>query len=383
MVIRQFWVNRIEEAWKHRSLVWLRGVRRSGKTVLCQGLSGVEYFDCEIPRVRQSMEDPEFFLTQLKGRRVVLDEVHRLQNPSELLKIATDHFPDIKIVATGSSSLQASRKFRDTLTGRKWTVDLTPMNQQDGQDFSEKNLIFRLLRGGLPPFFLSSDVHEIHFQEWMDSYWARDIQELFRLERRASFQKCVELAFVRSGGIFEATAFAGPCEISRPTVSHYLRVMEDTRVCTVVRPFSARRSGEIVSAPKVYGFDTGFVSYYRGWDTSSPEVNGVLWEHYVLNELLSLESVGSVHYWRDKQGHDVDFVLAHRGKAWRAIECKWSWRSADLKGLVTFRKRHPGGENWVVAPDVTRPFERKEKGLVVSYMNLSDAHSQLLRRKAP
>ena len=57
----------------------------------------------------------------------VLDEIHRLPNPSELLKIAADHYPDIRILSTGSSTLGASARFRDTLAGRKQEVWLTPM----------------------------------------------------------------------------------------------------------------------------------------------------------------------------------------------------------------------------------------------------------------
>ncbi len=60
------------------------------------------------------MEDPEGFLENLRGKRIVLDEIHRLSNPSELLKIAADHFPDIRVVATDSSALSASSKFKDT-----------------------------------------------------------------------------------------------------------------------------------------------------------------------------------------------------------------------------------------------------------------------------
>src|SRR5580704_165528 len=86
MVHRRFWLKLLERAWKERSVVWLAGVRRVGKTCLCQDLSEVEYFDCELPRVRRMMLDPESFLDGLVGKRVVLDEVHRLQNPSELLK---------------------------------------------------------------------------------------------------------------------------------------------------------------------------------------------------------------------------------------------------------------------------------------------------------
>jgi predicted AAA+ superfamily ATPase len=92
MVHRRFWLNLFERAWKERSVVWLAGVRRVGKTCLCQDLPEVEYFECELPRVRRMMLDPESFLDGLRGKRIVLDEIDRLQNPSELLKIAADHY---------------------------------------------------------------------------------------------------------------------------------------------------------------------------------------------------------------------------------------------------------------------------------------------------
>ena len=116
-------------------MIWLSGVRRVGKTFLCQSLPQIEYFDCELPRIRRMIEDPQSFLDSLRGSTVVLDEVHRLINPSEVLKIAADHYPDTKIIATGSSTLGASTKFRDTLTGRKVEIWLTPMISDDLKDF--------------------------------------------------------------------------------------------------------------------------------------------------------------------------------------------------------------------------------------------------------
>ena len=93
MVKRHFWIDRLEGAWKRRSVVWLSGVRRAGKTFLSQSLRDIEYFDCELPRVRRMIDDPEGFLQGIRGRRIVLDEIHRLERPSEILKIAADHFP--------------------------------------------------------------------------------------------------------------------------------------------------------------------------------------------------------------------------------------------------------------------------------------------------
>ena len=119
MKIRHSWIERIENAWQRRSLIWLPGVRRVGKTYLCQTLPEIEYFDCELPRVRRMMDAPQAFLDDLSGRRIVLDEVHRLGNPSELLKIAADNYPQTRVLATGSSTLGASSKFADTLAGQE------------------------------------------------------------------------------------------------------------------------------------------------------------------------------------------------------------------------------------------------------------------------
>lgn len=370
--LRRFWMRRIEEAWRQRSIVWLSGVRRTGKTVLSQSLKDVEYFDCELPRVRRELEDPEAFLEEMRGKRVVLDEIHRLSNPSQLLKIAADHFPKTRILATGSSTLQASTKFKDTLTGRKVAIWLTPMMSEDLVDFGRPPLKHRLLRGGLPPFFMAENLPEREFQEWMDSYWAKDIQELFRLERRASFQRFMELLFAHSGGIFEATRYAAPCEISRATVSNYLSVLEATWVVTVVRPFSTHRPTEIISAPKVYAFDTGFVCSSRGWRELHREDLGYLWEHYILNEIHSRLQTPFMRYWRDKRGHEVDFIWTPRGALPIAIECKWSADSMDPKGFLAFRNQYPKGPNWVIAQDLERPFRRRVSGLTIEYLPLAE-----------
>ena len=380
MVYRRFWLEQIKNAWERRPLIWLAGVRRVGKTYLCQSLPDIEYFDCELPRVRLMMADPQSFLSGLHNRTVVLDEIHRLPNPSELLKIAADHFPGLKVLATGSSTLGASAKFRDTLVGRKAELWLTPMISADLEDFQNNDLNHRFLFGGLPPFFLAGEIPERDFQEWLDSYWAKDIQELFRLERRQGFLKFIELLLCQSGGIFEASSFARPCEVSRTTISNYLNVLEATFVVQVVRPFSSHRPTEIVSAPKVYAFDTGFICYFRGWRELRREDYGILWEHLVMNEIQARLQTRQIFYWRDKRGHEVDFILRKRPAEPMVIECKWSAGEFDPDNLRFFRKNYPLGENLVVAFDVDRPFTREYYGLKVKMLGLRDL-VQLLRQE--
>ncbi len=379
MVHRSFWIATIEQAWRRRSIIWLAGVRRAGKTMLCRSLDDTEVFDCELPRTRRLMDDPEGFLESVRGRRIVLDEVHRLGNPSELLKIAADHYPKTKVLATGSSTLDATTKFRDTLTGRRETVWLTPMVSSDLAEFGGSGFEHRFLQGGLPPFFLAESLPERDFQDWLDAYWAKDVQELFRLERRWSFQRFIELLFTQSGGMFEATSFAAPCEVSRQTITNYLAALETTFVAHVVRPYSTRRSSEIAAAPKVYGFDTGFVCHQRGWDRLRPEDCGYLWEHMVLNEMQGCLQHHAVRYWRNKRGAEVDFVLPLRGRRGPiAIECKWKASSFEANALAAFRRLHPEGENFVVAPDVEAAHARSYDGFEVQFLPLE----QLIERLA-
>jgi predicted AAA+ superfamily ATPase len=367
---RSYWLEALERRWKTRSVVWLPGVRRVGKTTLCRSLPKVEYFDCELPRQRRLMEDSEGFLESLTGKRVVLDEVHRLRNPSQLLKIAADHYPSVRIIATGSSTLGATRKFRDSLTDRKAELWLTPVMSRDLRDFKNADLSKRLYSGGLPPFLLASSPPESEFQSWLDDYWAKDIQELFRLERRQSFLHFVELLLIASGGIFEATRYANTCEVSRPTITKYLSVLETTYVAHVVRPFSTRKSVEIVAAPKVYGFDTGFVCYFRGWQQRRPDDLGVLWEHYVLNELHARLQSRRMNYWRDKHGHEVDFIYARRGRPPLAVECKWSAENFEPAALKAFALHYPKAECFVVSQDTDRRVMRRYGDLKVSFVSL-------------
>lgn len=364
MRIRHNWLKKVEETWQKKPVLWLSGVRRVGKTLLAQSLPDIEYFDCELPRTRRHFEDPESFLESLGRKHLVLDEIHRLDNPSQLLKIAADHFPKLRVLATGSSMLGSSAKFKDTLAGRKTQLWLTPMILADLKDFEMPDINHRLLHGGMPSFFLSEKIPERDFQEWMDAFWAKDILELFRLERRHSFQKFVELLMINSGGIFEATTYAAPCEISRSTVSNYLAVLESTFVAHIVRPFGTRRNVELVSAPKVYGFDTGFVAYYKGWSRLRAEDLGYLWEHLVLNEIQAqLQGAEQILYWRNKRGHEIDFVLRRRGKLPAAIECKWSAEDFDPSALKAFRYQYEQGDNYVVCHNISRSITRSYAGL--------------------
>ena len=113
-----------------------------------------------------------------------------------------------------------------------------------------------------------------------------------------------------------------------------------------------------------------FVCAYRGWTSLRPEDLGRLWEHFVLNELFAHLQRGTLRYWRDKQGHEVDFIWVPRGRRPLALECKWSGRDLDPGHLLAFGRAYPKFDLAVVATDAEPAFTRKYDGITVRFLTL-------------
>ena len=360
MIERPFWQQRLEAAWREAPIAWLCGVRRSGKTTLAKSLGAERalYLNCDLPSVEDQVRDPQMFFRDCGKPVVVFDEVHQLRDPARVLKIGADVFPKLKILATGSSTLAASRKFRDTLTGRKRVVHLTPVSWGELPAFGVA-LPRRLFHGGLPAALLAESKEPAFYREWMDSFFARDIQRLFGFRDMNRFNALFEYLLRQSGGQFEVTKTAAAIGITRPTVESHLRALEITHAVALVRPFHGGGRHELVKQPKVYAFDTGFVSFARGWDPLRQEDLGILWEHLVLEHLQSRFPDTPVRYWRDKQGREVDFVLARRHDEVDAIECKWNSSAFDGAALEVFRTYYPKGRNYLVTPSSAPAYTKR------------------------
>jgi uncharacterized protein len=370
---RPFWTDRLRAAWRHRPIVWLAGVRRAGKTTIARELPGAVFLNCELPSVVHRCEDPEWLFGPVPSNAVVvLDEVHRLPDPSRVLKVAADEFPSLRVLATGSSTLAATRKFRDSLTGRKTVVHLPPVLWTECvSGFGGGDLDRRLLRGGLPEMLLAGEAEAEWYAEWLDSFYARDIQELFGIRERTGFLNLLRLMLRQSGGLADYSALSRECDLSRPTVKAHLEAMAVAYALAPVPPFHGGGRRELVRRPKVYGFDTGFVAFARGWTSVRDEDRGGLWEHLVLDLLRASPGAASVAYWRDKSDREVDFVVP-RGRSVDAIECKIRPDRLEARNLDAFRQAYPRGRNFVVAPGVRASYEVRLGGHTVRAVNGAD-----------
>jgi predicted AAA+ superfamily ATPase len=352
IITRPYWVQILEEAWEKRPIIWLHGARRVGKTSLSKMLEGINYMNCDLPSVTRRLEDPEAFFRSLDtGSVVVFDEIHRLRDPSRVLKIGADEFPGIKILATGSSTLDATLKFRDSLTGRKTAVYLPPVLWDECQDvFGVKDLDRRLLRGGLPEALLAPKKDPAFFAEWIDSFYARDIQELFNVRNREGFVKLMHLLYRSSGNLIEYNQLSKLSGLSRPTVSSYLESLRIARAIYLLSPFHGGGKREIIARPKCYAFDTGMVTYIKGWEQIREEDRGILWEHLVLDILRTCYPGNLIYYWRDKSDREIDFVIPRIGGEVDLYECKVNPGHFSVYPVAFFRSLYPNGRNVCICP---------------------------------
>jgi predicted AAA+ superfamily ATPase len=374
MIQRTLWLNCIKQAWIQRPIVWLSGVRRVGKTTLTQMLPDAVYMNCDLPSTVRALEDPELFLnSQRPGSVLIFDEIHRLNDPSRLLKIAADEYPHLKVLATGSSTLAATRKFRDSLTGRKRAIYLCPVLWEEcAEPFGMHDLDQRLLHGGLPEMLLAESKTPAFFNEWIDSFYARDILDLFGIRNRQGFLTLFRLLLRQSGGQLDYSQLGNLSELSRPTVKNHIEAMQIAHAVYLLRPFHGGGKREVVSRPKCYAFDTGFVTFEKGWDTIRDDDRGLLWEHLALDELRFRFADEDIFYWQDKSHREVDFVIRRGRDRVDVMECKINPDKLNAKPVEVFRNSYPQGNNYIVSPAVRKPYQVRRGDLVFTVSTTKD-----------
>jgi predicted AAA+ superfamily ATPase len=382
MIHRPLWIDKINQAWKSRSIIWLSGVRRVGKTTLSKMLGEIVYLNCDLPSTRRRLQDPESFYKSMENNSIIVfDEIHRLEDASELLKIGADEYTNFRILATGSSTLEATKKFGDSLTGRKYSIYLAPVLWDECRSqFGIRNLDKRLLHGGLPEPLLADVRDDTFFSEWIDSFYARDIQELFGIRNRSGFLKLLRILMRQSGGLLDYTHLAKLSDLSRPTVKSHLESLSIAHAITLLAPYHGGGRREITQRPKAYIFDTGFISYINGWNQIDDDDRGLLWEHLVLDTLRTHFPLFNILYWRDKSSREIDFIVRGSNGAIHALECKINQDNFNTKSLEQFRELYPIGKNLVISPFIDGSYIRKMKGLPIIFCS-TDSISQILSKK--
>ena len=271
----------------------------------------------------------------------LFDEIQKIENWQEQIKIIYDLYKkNVKIIVSGSESLFIRKKSKESLAGRIFEFKVETLTFKEfirfkGINYSSLELYkeeyFRLFEefvfsGGFPELCGIKDKEKIkmYVKEGIrDKILYKDIPSLFKIEDISILNSILESITENPGQLIELSSFSSEHKISRPTMSNYLRYLEDSFLIKKLYNFSKNKRKTERKLKKYY---PALISTNLLFNEDSLSKSKVF-ENSIVNQLKA------EFFWRDPYKHEVDVVLAD-GKT-LPIEVKYG-EIKDFKGLLRF-----------------------------------------------
>ncbi|MBU1085534.1 MAG: ATP-binding protein [Candidatus Beckwithbacteria bacterium] len=327
-------------------VVVIYGPRRVGKTTLLNQLSkelNSDYLmvNGQERRVKRWLgsQDSLIMRNYLKDKKILLvDEAQYVDQIGLNLKILVDMMPEIKVVATGSSSFELANQVGEPLVGRKWQFILYPLAQlelslTEDQMQVESNLESRLIFGSYPEVVLTDSYERKKdiLDSIVDGYILKDLLVLENLKKEYKLIPLLKLLAFQIGKEVSLSELSNNLNMSFHTVERYLYLLEKVFVIMRVGGFSRNLRKEVNKNSRYYFYDNGIrnavIENFN--DLSLRNDVGQLWENYLFMERLKKRAyIGPrayCYFWRTYDKKEIDLIEEREGKLF-GYEFKWSER---------------------------------------------------------
>lgn len=292
---------------------------------------------------------------------VFIDEIQRKNDAGLFLKGIYDLDLPYKFVVSGSGSLELKEKIHESLAGRKKVFNLSTISFFEFVHFKTeyayedrlekfldiekdavKSYLTEYLRfGGYPKVILSPTIIEKQdtIRDIFQSYVERDISALLHLEKTEIVFQLLKVLSENAANLVNVSTLATILGVSTPTIKKYLWYLEKTFIINRISPFTRRIGREISKSPIVYFHDIGLRNFVNDTFTHdlSPKEIGFNFQNLIFNllkEQLS-ETAAAIHYYRTKDGAEVDFVIESGSRIF-PIEAKYTWKKPLPRALRSF-----------------------------------------------
>lgn len=346
MIIKRWLKAKIIESLGDKRITILYGARQVGKTTLVKEIAeefnGL-YLLCEEPDINEAFSNKTS--TEMKSiikdaKLVILDEAQSIQNIGLSLKILHDTYPDIKIIATGSSSFDLMSKISEPLTGRNIPFMLYPISYLEYVDaighIDAKRLLKQRMIYGMYPHIINSNDPKRDLKILSTDYLLRDVLKIDQVRKPIILEKLVKLLALQSGSEVSFQEVAQKLEVSRGLVMDYVRLLEQAFILFRLPPFGKNPRDEITRFEKIYFFDMGL---RNSLINSFSEIEnrqdcGQIFENFFISERVKqyqrFSDAPVPHFWRTKNQSEIDLVEESENKL-EAFECKFS----PKKSIIT------------------------------------------------
>jgi len=250
-----------------------------------------------------------------------IDEAQRIPEIGVNLKIILDNITNLKLIVTGSSSLDLASKISEPLTGRVWTYRLYPIsfleisklyNKMELQVQLEERLVF----GSYPEIFSlkGNDIKKEYLQNLSDAYLYKDLLEVGGLKNTAKIRDLLKLLAFQIGSQVSLSELGSVLSMSKDTVGRYLDFLEKSFIVFRLKGLSRNLRKEVYKMDKVYFYDVGVRNIII--DNLKPLKDrndvGQLWENFLIVErmkyLAYTQKNPSTYFWRTYTGAELDYI---------------------------------------------------------------------------
>lgn len=347
---------------QHKEISLIIGPRQAGKTTLMMLLNDflekegekTLFLNLDIERDKQFFVSQETLIRKIEleiGKEkgyVFIDEIQRKEDAGVFLKGIYDMGLPYKFIVSGSGSVELKEKIHESLVGRKRVFELSTITFLEfvsfRTDYKYENrlpIFFEVERermkgfleeylnfGGYPAVILADDEKEKRkiIGEIYQSYLEKDIFYLLAAEKREIFTNLVRVMAAQVGNLVNFSEIGRTLGISAPTLKDYVWYLEKTFVVRRVTPYFKNLRKEITKSPIFYFYDLGLRNYAVGefGNAAVSRDAGFVFENFVFNILTekTLDTATRIHFWRTKDGAEVDFVLDY-GKEVIPYEVKY------------------------------------------------------------
>ena len=323
-LMKRYLTNYIFNDLKEK-IVFLSGSRQVGKTTLSKQLSpSYVYLNYDSSSDRKIIRSEEWSRdTQL----VIFDEIHKMKKWKSWIKgiYDTENLAP-SILVTGSARLETYKKGGDSLAGRYFSFRLHPLTIKEICEYlneEPKSALEKLIRfGGFPEPYLKNS--EKFAKRWRrthtDTIIREDLLDLEKVRDIKSIEIMIDLLKSRVGSTTSFSSLANDLQVSIHTVKHWLQILENLYVIFPVRPYHQNIARSILKESKYYLYDTGAVEGDIGAKLENLVACSLLRELHFIEDTTG--SKVSLNYIRDREKHEVDFLIVVDNKPVYMIEVK-------------------------------------------------------------
>ncbi len=356
--------KKIEQRLYGGQIVTLYGARQVGKTTLVKAILANQkhiksrYLSGDDPAVVANLSNRNSGeLKKYIGdyKLVVIDEAQRVENIGIALKLLVDNYPEIQIIATGSSSFELANKISEPLTGRTWIFNLQPLSHHEitgGDRMLEIQTMQRMLiYGSYPAIWNMSDQDAaVALTHLSSEYLYKDLLEHETLKKAPLLTKLLQALAFQLGNEVSFRELANLLAVDFKTIERYVFLLEQIFVIYRLPALKRNRRNEVGKLRKIYFYDLGLRNgLIRSFNELSVRGDiGALWENFCVTERLKHNSYRDYRpnyfFWRSYSQKEIDLVEEYGGTmhawefAWRGKKAKLPKEFANLYPDNTFQE---------------------------------------------